>query len=129
MTSYLPNAARNFGLPDEVDHDHRYEIADEYLEVLHFRDLAGAGRVAVAPAHRPAAAVGVRRFRGSPDPAARHHPVIDEHVQCHQKIVRSIATPLSCRRRGGGDDGRSTVCPPLRRSGERAPRPTPQVAS
>jgi FMN-dependent oxidoreductase (nitrilotriacetate monooxygenase family) len=35
VTSYLPNAARNFGLPDEVDHDHRYEIADEYLEVLY----------------------------------------------------------------------------------------------
>lgn len=35
VTSYLPNAARNFGLPDEVDHDHRYEIADEYLDVLY----------------------------------------------------------------------------------------------
>lgn len=35
VTSYLPNAARNFGLEDEIDHDHRYEIADEYLEVLY----------------------------------------------------------------------------------------------
>jgi FMN-dependent oxidoreductase (nitrilotriacetate monooxygenase family) len=35
VTSYLPNAARNFGLGDEIDHDHRYEIADEYLEVLY----------------------------------------------------------------------------------------------
>ena len=35
VTSYLPNAARNFGLPDEVEHDHRYEIADEYLDVLY----------------------------------------------------------------------------------------------
>jgi long-chain alkane monooxygenase len=35
VTSYLPNAARNFGYDDEVDHDHRYEIADEYLEVLY----------------------------------------------------------------------------------------------
>ena len=35
VTSYLPNAARNFGLPDEIDHDLRYEIADEYLDVLH----------------------------------------------------------------------------------------------
>src|ERR1700722_14121755 len=34
-TSSLPNAARNFGYDDEVDHDHRYEIADEYLEVLY----------------------------------------------------------------------------------------------
>ena len=35
VTSYLPNAARNFGLDDEVPHDHRYEIADEYLDVLY----------------------------------------------------------------------------------------------
>ncbi|MEV4627149.1 LLM class flavin-dependent oxidoreductase [Micromonospora sp. NPDC049523] len=35
VTSYLPNAARNFGLPDEVEHDRRYAIADEYLDVLY----------------------------------------------------------------------------------------------
>ncbi|MCW2642496.1 MAG: dmoA 2 [Dactylosporangium sp.] len=35
VTSYLPNAARNFGLADEVDHDLRYQIADEYLDVLY----------------------------------------------------------------------------------------------
>ncbi|MET0270226.1 MAG: NtaA/DmoA family FMN-dependent monooxygenase [Sphingomonas sp.] len=35
VTSYLPNAARNFGHADEVAHDHRYEIADEYLDVLY----------------------------------------------------------------------------------------------
>lgn len=35
VTSYLPNAARNFGHDDEVPHDHRYEIADEYLDVLY----------------------------------------------------------------------------------------------
>lgn len=35
VTSYLPNAARNFGLPDEIEHDRRYEIADEYLHVLY----------------------------------------------------------------------------------------------
>jgi long-chain alkane monooxygenase len=35
VTSYLPNAARNFGYDDEVEHDHRYEIADEYLDVLY----------------------------------------------------------------------------------------------
>lgn len=35
VTSYLPNAARNFGLAEEIEHDHRYEIADEYLEVLY----------------------------------------------------------------------------------------------
>ncbi|MDG6094343.1 NtaA/DmoA family FMN-dependent monooxygenase [Acetobacter sp. AN02] len=35
VTSYLPNAARNFGLNDEVPHDDRYTRADEYLEVLY----------------------------------------------------------------------------------------------
>lgn len=35
VTSYLPNAARNFGLDDEIDHDRCYEIADEYLDVLY----------------------------------------------------------------------------------------------
>jgi FMN-dependent oxidoreductase (nitrilotriacetate monooxygenase family) len=33
VTSYLPNAARNFGLQDMIKHDERYNIADEYLEV------------------------------------------------------------------------------------------------
>ena len=35
VTSYLPNAARNFGLADEIGHDDRYELADEYLDVLY----------------------------------------------------------------------------------------------
>ena len=35
VTSYLPNAARNFGLADEIGHDERYELAEEYLDVLY----------------------------------------------------------------------------------------------
>jgi long-chain alkane monooxygenase len=35
VTSFLPNAARNFGLTEEIEHDRRYEIADEFLEVLY----------------------------------------------------------------------------------------------
>jgi FMN-dependent oxidoreductase (nitrilotriacetate monooxygenase family) len=35
VTSYLPNAARNFGLADELDHGQRYERAHEYLDVLY----------------------------------------------------------------------------------------------
>ncbi len=35
VTSYLPNAARNFGLDDELDHAERYARAGEYLEVLY----------------------------------------------------------------------------------------------
>ncbi|WP_394553422.1 NtaA/DmoA family FMN-dependent monooxygenase [Agromyces sp. MMS24-JH15] len=35
VTSYLPNAARNFGLDGEIPHDRRYELADEYLDVVY----------------------------------------------------------------------------------------------
>ena len=35
VTSYLPNAARNFGFEGEIEHDRRYAIADEYLDVLY----------------------------------------------------------------------------------------------
>jgi len=35
VTSYLANAARNFGLEDEIAHGDRYTIAEEYLEVLY----------------------------------------------------------------------------------------------
>ncbi len=33
VTSYLPSAARNFGLDGMIRHDERYEIAEEYLDV------------------------------------------------------------------------------------------------
>ncbi|UZG54893.1 LLM class flavin-dependent oxidoreductase [Rhodococcus opacus] len=35
VTGYLPSAARNFGDADQLDHDTRYDHADEYLEVLY----------------------------------------------------------------------------------------------
>ncbi|KAJ9606724.1 hypothetical protein H2200_008733 [Cladophialophora chaetospira] len=35
VTSYLDSAARNFGLDQQVEHDTRYEIAEEYMEVLY----------------------------------------------------------------------------------------------
>ncbi len=35
VTGYLPSAARNFGEADQLDHDDRYDRADEYLEVLY----------------------------------------------------------------------------------------------
>jgi len=35
VTSYLPNAARNFGLADELSHAERYDLAHEYLDVLY----------------------------------------------------------------------------------------------
>ncbi|MFQ6227804.1 LLM class flavin-dependent oxidoreductase [Nocardia sp. NPDC002869] len=35
VTGYLPSAARNFGAEDQLDHDDRYDQADEYLEVLY----------------------------------------------------------------------------------------------
>ncbi|WP_127496840.1 LLM class flavin-dependent oxidoreductase [Paenibacillus glycanilyticus] len=33
VTSYLPSAARNFGLNEMIKHDDRYELADEFLDV------------------------------------------------------------------------------------------------
>ncbi|MDP4553567.1 LLM class flavin-dependent oxidoreductase [Alkalihalobacillus macyae] len=33
VTSYLPNAARNFGLDKMIRHDERYDIAHEYMDV------------------------------------------------------------------------------------------------
>ncbi|QDP41641.1 LLM class flavin-dependent oxidoreductase [Radiobacillus deserti] len=35
VTSYLPNAAKNYGLHDMIKHDERYDIADEFLEVTY----------------------------------------------------------------------------------------------
>ena len=33
VTGYLPAAARNMGQDDQLEHDERYDLADEYLEV------------------------------------------------------------------------------------------------
>jgi FMN-dependent oxidoreductase (nitrilotriacetate monooxygenase family) len=35
VTGYLPSAARNMGHDDQLEHDTRYDHADEYLEVLY----------------------------------------------------------------------------------------------
>jgi len=35
VTGYLPSAARNMGQTDQLAHDDRYDVADEYLEVLY----------------------------------------------------------------------------------------------
>lgn len=35
VTSYLESGSRNLGLKTQVSHDQRYDIADEYLEVLY----------------------------------------------------------------------------------------------
>ncbi|QNO38729.1 LLM class flavin-dependent oxidoreductase [Protaetiibacter sp. SSC-01] len=35
VTGYLPSAARNMGHDDQLQHDDRYDQADEYLEVLY----------------------------------------------------------------------------------------------
>lgn len=41
VTGYLPDAARNFGLSEQIRHDDRYAIAEEYLEVV-YRLLEGS---------------------------------------------------------------------------------------
>lgn len=35
VTGYLPSAARNLGQDDQLEHDQRYDHADEYLEVVY----------------------------------------------------------------------------------------------
>lgn len=35
VTSHLASAARNFGLTEAIEHDKRYEIADEYMDVVY----------------------------------------------------------------------------------------------
>ncbi|KAH7125280.1 luciferase-like domain-containing protein [Dendryphion nanum] len=35
VTSYLESAAKNFGLETQVEHDERYRIAEEYMEVVY----------------------------------------------------------------------------------------------
>src|SRR5690625_2439734 len=35
VTGYLPSAARNMGKDDQMEHDRRYDHADEYLEVIY----------------------------------------------------------------------------------------------
>ncbi len=35
VTSYLESAARNFGLYTQVEHDKRYDMAQEYMEVVY----------------------------------------------------------------------------------------------
>ncbi len=35
VTSYLNSAARNLGLDQQINHDNRYDIADEYLDVVY----------------------------------------------------------------------------------------------
>ncbi len=35
VTSYLESGSKNLGLKTQVNHDNRYDIADEYLEVLY----------------------------------------------------------------------------------------------
>jgi FMN-dependent oxidoreductase (nitrilotriacetate monooxygenase family) len=35
VTGYLDSAARNLGLPKQMAHDERYDLAEEYLEVLY----------------------------------------------------------------------------------------------
>lgn len=35
VTSYLESAAKNFGLDTQIEHDERYRIAEEYMEVVY----------------------------------------------------------------------------------------------
>ena len=95
VTSYLPNAARNFGLDGEIPHDRRYELADEYLDVLYklwegsWDDDAVVVRPRAAHRDRPReGALHRPRRRDAPGRRAR--------TSC---IRRRSARPCSSRRR------------------------------
>ena len=79
VTGYLPSAARNMGHDDQVEHDARYDLADEYLEVLYklwegsWDDDAVVRDRETRRLHRPRQ--GARhRPRGHPLHGARHPP-------------------------------------------------------
>ncbi|KAK7755990.1 hypothetical protein SLS62_001932 [Diatrype stigma] len=48
VTSYLDSAARNFGLETQIEHDERYQIADEYMDVV-YKLWEGSWRDDAAP--------------------------------------------------------------------------------
>ncbi len=35
VTGYLPSAAQNMGQDDQMEHDRRYDHADEYMDVVY----------------------------------------------------------------------------------------------
>lgn len=43
VTSYLESAAKNLGMEQQISHDERYQIADEFLEVV-YKLLEGSWR-------------------------------------------------------------------------------------
>lgn len=51
VTSYLDSAARNFGLDTQVEHDERYRIAEEYMDVV-YKLWEGSWRDDAAPRDR-----------------------------------------------------------------------------
>ncbi len=90
VTSMLESAARNLGLEGQIDHDQRYERAQEFLEVTYkmwegsweegavVRDAARGIYTDPARVHPIATPVGITRFRApiSPSPAPQRTPVL-----------------------------------------------------
>ncbi|WP_423919429.1 NtaA/DmoA family FMN-dependent monooxygenase [Frigoribacterium sp. 2-23] len=79
VTSYLPNAARNFGLDAEIPKSVRYEIADEFLEVVYKLWEGSWEDDAVLADPTGAGGAGVYT-----DPA-KVHPI--DHVGTHFKVA------------------------------------------
>lgn len=74
VTGYLPSGARNMGDHDQLAHDDRYDLADEYLEVL-YKLWEAAGRTTPSCA-TPCA--------GSSPTRPRVYPI--EHEGRHYKV-------------------------------------------
>lgn len=56
VSSYLNSAAVNLGMDKQMTHDQRYDMADEYMEVI-YKLWEGAGRIRPSSATRSAASL------------------------------------------------------------------------
>ncbi|WP_324745534.1 LLM class flavin-dependent oxidoreductase [Pseudomonas veronii] len=79
VTGYLNSAARNLGLHQQLGHDERYELAEEYLQVLyklweHGWENGAVTRDAISRQYIDPAKVHPINHRGYPLPSAQHPP-------------------------------------------------------
>ncbi|CZT13606.1 related to thermophilic desulfurizing enzyme [Rhynchosporium graminicola] len=78
VTSYLDSAARNFGLDTQIEHDVRYAIANEYMEVA-YKLWEGSWRddaVSAAPTRAYADPKGVRQINHK----GKHFDIPGPHI-------------------------------------------------
>ena len=87
VTSYLDSAARNFGLDTQIEHDERYKIAEEYMEVV-YKVSPLLSRLHIAILMRPALGKQLARRRRAPRLHVR--PVRDSRPRARDQSQRPI---------------------------------------